>query len=213
MRRPDKKMVDALTGLQDHRRAMSASGDRKISTDPLTIKKEAPEEGEEDWKNLPSARNVEPSSPLLKKSSTETLNQQYADDANLPTDLPVAANRPSTSSATISALMAGSRRRRQSVQEEPLGTDIDAAAKKLEDLDLYEFKESSSPLTDSTGGAGDTKAVRTIAVRTHRRHSSIPKDSRMGLDGTLGTTAVDTKPGAVAAKAERLASRRRSMML
>ena len=224
MRRPDKKMVDALTGLQDHRRAMSASGERKLSPGPVTVKKEAPEdEGEGEWKNLPNARNV---SPLLKKSSsTESLNQQYAD---LPT---VPATRPSSSAATISALMAGSRRRRQSVQveSEPLGTDMDieAAAKKLEDLDLYEFKESSSPRTDgsSSGGVGDVKAGRTMAGRTHRRHSSVPKNARVGSEGALGsagsarttgTTGAafsDSKPGAVAAKAERVASRRRSMML
>lgn len=208
MRRPDKKMVDALTGLQDHRRAMSASGDRKTSAGPLSIKKEVVEESSEDWKSLPPARNIEPTSPLLTKSSTETLHQQYTDEAHLPTNLSIAGHRPSTSSATISALMAGSRRRRQSVQDEPLGTDIDAATKKLEDLDLYEFKESSSPVADASTGAGDKKAVRSIPGRTHRRHSSVPKDV-----GAFVARPADAKSEAVAVKTARLASRRRSMML
>ena len=217
MRRPDKKMVDALTGLQDHRRAMSASAERKAATAPLSVKKEVSEEGEDGWMNLPPSQTIEPASPLLKKSSTETLAQQYISDSNLPTELPAATNRPSASAATISALMAGSRRRRQSVQEQPLGTDIDveAAAKKLEDLELYEFKESSSPLTDSSAGADDAKAGRAMAGRTHRRHSSVPKDVGSGTLGSTATrtTGLDARPGVTAAKAERVASRRRSMML
>ena len=211
MRRPDKKMVDALTGLQDHRRAMSASGDLKSSAGPLsTVKKEPQDsqEGEERWKDLPPARNVEASSPLLKKASTEALNQKFENDAPLPAenDPP-----PSTSSATISALMASSRRRRQSIQDVPLGTDIDvdAAAKKMEEMDLYEFKESSSPMTDSSG-AGEVKGGK-ASVRTHRRHSSVPKEARLELDGVLASSGstVDLKR----ASGERLASRRRSMML
>lgn len=207
MRRPDKKMVDAVTRLQDPRRAMSVSGDRKLSTGPLsTVKQEDqdPQEGEERWKNLPPALNVEASSPLLKKASTEALNQEFENDAPISTD---ASSQPSASSATISALMASSRRRRQSVQDVPLGTDIDvdATAKKVEELDIYDFKESSSPLTDSSG-AGEVKSGRSA----HRRHSSVPKAASTGLDGTSGTSLSDARLGAAK---ERLASRRRSMML
>jgi hypothetical protein len=214
MRRPDKKMVDAVTGLQDHRRAMSASGDRKLSTDPLsTIKKEAQEsqDGADEWKNLPPARNVEASSPLLKKASTEVLNQKFENDSALPAD---ANDQPSTTSATISALMATSRRRRQSVQDVPLGTDIDvdATAKKMEEMDLYEFKESSSPLIDSSG-VSEAKNGRVVSVRTHRRHSSVPKDARPGLDAVIASSGAAPATEARKTSGERLASRRRSMML
>lgn len=216
MRRPDKKMVDAITGLQDHRRAMSSSGELKLSTGPLsTIKKEPPEsqEGKELWKDLPPARNQEAPSPLLKKASTEALNQRFENDATLPADT-MAPH--STSSATISALMASSRRRRQSIQDVPLGTDmnveVDAAAKKMEEMDLYEFKESSSPLTDSSGGAAaDVKGAK-VGVRAHRRHSSVPKEARLGLDGGIASSGGSTAD-LRKASGERLASRRRSMML
>ena len=207
-------MVDAITGLQDPRRAMNASGDRKLSTDPLsTIKKEAQDlqEDDEGWRNLPPARNVEAPSPLLKKASTEALNQRFENDSTLPTDT---NDQPSTTSTAISALMANGRRRRQSVQDVPLGTDIDidATAKKMEEMDLYEFKDSSSPLTDSSG-VSESKSGRAVAVRTHRRHSSVPKDVRPGLDAVIASSGPAPAAEVRKASGERLASRRRSMML
>ena len=132
---------------------MSASGDRKLTTDPLsTIKKEAQglSRSRRGMEESASCQECGSASPLLKKASTEALNQKFENDSALHADV---NDQRSTTSATISALMANSRRRRQSVQDVPLGTDIDidATAKKMEEMDLYEFKDSSSPLTDSVG--------------------------------------------------------------
>lgn len=222
MRRPDKKMVDAVTGLQDPRRAMGVSGEKRVSNGPFTIKKEPPEsEDGEAWKSLPPATHVEPSSPLGQKGSTEGLRSEAVFSPDL---VQVPENKPSASQATISALMAGGRRRRQSIQEEPLGKDIDvdaaSIAKKLEEMDLYDFKDSSSPATNSSGVApAESKPARTVSVKTHRRHSSVSKASRPvggGLENAFSTnsTSAEGRLGTAAAgKAERLANRRRSTAL
>lgn len=203
MRRPDKKMVDAISGLQDPRRAMSVSTERKLSSGMVSIKKE-PVDEEESWKDLPSATIVEAASPLDQKGSAG-VTEAFPIEAPVVSDAVRTDDKPSASSATISALMAGSRKRRQSSQQ-PLGTDIEATTKKLEELDLYEFKESSSPLTDGSSGG---KADRPSAVKSHRRHSSVPKNIKP-TEETLGT---DARLSAVPGRSERAASRRRSMML
>ena len=111
MRRPDKKMVHALTGLQDHRRAMSVSGEKEARV--VAIKKEPDEDGDV-WKNLPlsSNTNVGIPSPLTRKSGSEDL--PFSPPSDLATE-----DRPSTSSATISALMAAGRKRRESNSQGP----------------------------------------------------------------------------------------------
>lgn len=200
MRRPDKKMVSAVAGLQDPRRAMSSSMEKKPALSRMVAVKNEPVEDEEDgdaWKNLPPATNVEPSSPLNRKRYDE-LEQPVKVERTTSPPATTISEHPSASSATISALMAGSRKRRQSSQH-PLGTDIgniEATTKKLEELDLYEFKESSSPQTD-----GSDRPARTTS-KSHRRHSSMPKDVSVAIEecGSLG-------------RAARTASRRRSMML
>lgn len=210
MRRPDKKMVDALTGLQDPRRAMNVSNEKRAaSRGSSTIKKE-PEDGEDSsWKDLPSATHISASSPLHQKGDPEPPAPPPLVEAifSPPTTANNERQIPSASSATISALMAGSRKRRQSSSQEPLGTDIinatdvDAAARKLEELDLYEFKESSSPLTDDSSASAGRAGTRA----QHRRHSSVPKAGDV-VGIVNGTTASAPATG-------RLASRRRSMML
>jgi hypothetical protein len=231
IRRPDKKMVDALTGLQDTRRAMNVTGEKSRHSSSshssgartVKIKQEAVEE-ESAWKGLPSATQ----SPLMQKSDAvadKPISASPAPKVISPaTDFSkpgkstgALSGEPSAASATIQALMAGSRKRRQSTQE-PLGTDmqVDAAAKKLEELDIYEFKDSSSPLTD--GSIGESVAERPKAsLRTkaqQRRHSTAVKQN--GPVGSSGTSAVNGSGhivgGADSTAAARL-SRRKSMML
>ena len=202
MRRPDKKMVDAISGLQDPRRAMSGSTERKLSSGVVSIKQEPVDD--ESWKDLPPATNIEVSSPLHLKGSSDGPEPIPTEHAAISNELS-AGDKPSASSATISALMAGSRKRRQSSQQ-PLGTDIEAATRKLEELDIYEFKESSSPMTDSSGGG---RTERPGTSKSHRRHSSVPKDIKVTADAV----GADSRVNAVAGRSERVASRRRSMML
>ena len=184
MRRPDKKMVDAISGLQDSRRVISVSGARRTSslTREVVVKDEPVEEEGDAWKDLPVATDVAPASPLRGRSD---YNVMPVEDYQAATkDV-----QASASSATISALMRKRRTSSQQQQQQPLGTDLDVAAKKLEELGLYDFKESSSPGTDGARPA-------------HRRHSSVPKD--------IGPQ-VDHVPNV--GRSERAASRRRSMML
>ncbi|KAF2479967.1 hypothetical protein BDY17DRAFT_340919 [Neohortaea acidophila] len=213
MRRPDKKMMDAVTGLQDPRRAMSISGDRRSSSQPATTIKKEPQDPADLWKlSLPAADLIATSSPLTQKSGGEEL--LGSPDTNSTTiAAPLHPPKPSTSSANISALMAASRKRRESshLPQRPLGTDMDVAVatKKMEDLDVYDFKESSSPLD---GGL----APRPRAKVAHRRHSSVPKDAGLLVSGTGSgaTIKVDSGSGEVGRVARTgTAGRRRSMMV
>ncbi|KAK5171428.1 uncharacterized protein LTR77_004572 [Saxophila tyrrhenica] len=247
MRRPDKKMVDALTGLQDPRRAMNAS-DRKApmsASRMVEIKQEPVDEDENNqenaWKDLPSASA--PLSPLHQKSDTlddnpiqhsPPLDLNRAHSAPEPAVLTNVTSDPdqprSATSATISALMAGSRKRRQSSQQ-PFATDIqppsvEEAVKKLEELDLYEFKDSSSPNSPekAESAAREVKPASRARATGGRRHSSVPKNdfpatgssrarSRAeaavngnNCEGETGTETLDAAAGA-------RMRRRRSMMV
>ncbi|KAK5127408.1 hypothetical protein LTR85_006747 [Meristemomyces frigidus] len=211
MRRPSKQFVDAISGLQDPRRAMSVTGERKVAGSARTVVIKQEPEDDDAWKNLPPLPSSEEmrraGSPVGVKSSSS------ADGSSDPV-LPVessdgfeqqAMGAPSAASATISALIAGSRKRRDPhTGQHPPGADIDAATSKLADMDIYDFTDSSSPADH--GGNGATSAVK---ERSHRRHSSVPKDLPM----QHGPTAVETvKPVSGVAgggRSERAASRRR----
>ena len=224
MRRPGKQMVDAISGLQHHSQAMSLSHAREsgsrsvIKAEPV---EDGDEEAEERWKSLPPAHL----SPLSQKSGDAPMVMQ-PQESGVP--LPAASAAPA-----ISSLLANSRKRRESAsrpQHTSTSTsgfsDLETAMKKMEDLDIYDFKESSSPLTDSSGvaiaGANTGKAGKTSgtgAARSHRRHSSVPKaleslagpdalSSNVGRVGEVGVGEEKALKGSV-----RAASRRRSMML
>ncbi|TKA83486.1 hypothetical protein B0A55_00557 [Friedmanniomyces simplex] len=241
IRRPGKGMVDAVTGLVDPRRAMSASVSKASLPRTVVVKKEPigdDEADEVDWRSLPSAADVAaPASPLAPRS----VEVGGSDPLALQVDDPVTqADNPSAASATISALMAGGRRRRresiQHLQHPPEDVNDDVAAK-MEELDLYDFKDSSSPPTSADksdalsgnkfGGGG---AVKSKGLAGHRRHSSVPKalPDKPGLASSFegGTAAVVASSAAVSGSTagmvagqggggrwERAASRRRSMML
>ncbi|KAK5724990.1 hypothetical protein LTR17_013376 [Elasticomyces elasticus] len=209
IRRPGKGMVDAVTGLVDPRRAMSVS-ERKPSLQRTVVVKKEPVEDEgivERWLDLPLAEtSALPGSPLapnsVERSGHEDQQIVVAEPEVERTDVPSAA------SATISALMAGGRRRRrETVQHLPQDDPSSDVAAKMEDLDIYDFRESSSPADGQDVATRSTKAV-----GSHRRHSSVPK----ALTDTL---APESKVAASAlrlgdsGRTERAASRRRSMMI
>lgn len=219
MRRPDKKMVDAISGLQDHRRVMSASSE-KDRRSTITIKKEPVEEENSAWKNLPppSSHNIGPgtSSPLTHKSGSDDL------PSSPPPPQDIAQNpAPSNSSATISALMAAGRKKRresnsQNLESQPLGLDIDvdAAAKKLQELDIYEFKEGSSPLASSSdSGRMPLPSQQLAKSKSARRHSSVGRGFGGVGDGLGSETARPPSGVRGEGRSERAASRRRSMQL
>ncbi|KAK3071834.1 hypothetical protein LTR53_007927 [Teratosphaeriaceae sp. CCFEE 6253] len=222
IRRPGKAMVDAVTGLVDLRRAMSvAVSDRKVGVPrTVVVKREAVEDEHEGWRDLPSAEEVvAPGSPLGAMGAADSSSDLalMPDNMTATADVQPPPGAPSAASATISALMAGGRqrRRRESSQlplpEEPLGTDL---ATKLTSLDIYDFKESSSP-GDAPLSAESAASGRSAS--THRRHSSVPKDVRVGERRSAASAAAGH--GASLAqmgeggRPERAASRRRSMMV
>jgi hypothetical protein len=209
MRRPTKQMVDALSGLQDPRRIMSASTKRPSSSQSVVVTAE-PVDEDEAWKDLPAAPEEPPTaaSPLHNKSADTSSDPLISTQDNEP-ELPP-STKPSAASATISALMVGSRKRRESSVNEELGTDLVTAVKKMENLDIYDFNESSSP----PAAADKADVAAPARAKGHRRHSSIPKNTSVA--DCLASQAVASSETVLlvgAGRSERAANRRRSMML
>ncbi|KAK0286711.1 hypothetical protein LTR35_004179 [Friedmanniomyces endolithicus] len=259
IRRPGKGMVDAVNGLVDPRRAMSAPAAKPSFPRSVVVKREPFENSEVgelglDWRSLPSAVEdaatvledaATPSSPLAPKSVEIGSSDPLAAQAHEPVYRH--EKMPSAASTTISTLMAaGRRQRRESTQhlhDRPGQLHIDMAAQ-MQELDVYDFKDSSSPPSSSAEkhNALTTKILGDAARSkgsggSHRRHSSVPKTLRENpvstssslnervaapvCDGALASavsnSTVGTIPGLAGSggggRAERAASRRRSMML
>jgi hypothetical protein len=140
---------------------------------------------------------------------------------------------------------------------QPTSDVLAAARKRAEELELYDFKDtsSSSPAESSLVGLGVTRSgsgggeshhrrsssTAALAARTmtkqHRRHSSVPKDlnssgaatgevlnsaaaageaglAKLGVSGEASLTGSGVLVGnGIAGRAERVAARRRSMMI
>ncbi|KAK0263309.1 hypothetical protein B0A54_00670 [Friedmanniomyces endolithicus] len=260
IRRPGKGMVDAVNGLVDPRRAMSAPAAKPSLPRSVGVKREPFENSEVgelglDWRSLPSAVEdaatvledaATPSSPLAPKSVEIGSSDPLAAQADEPVYRH--GKMPSVASTTISTLMAaGRRQRRESTQhlhDRPGQLDNDMAAQ-MQELDVYDFKDSSSPPSSSAEkyNALSAKLLENTAkgpkvpASSHRRHSSVPKTLRENpvstssslnervaapvgdgaLSSAVSTSTVGTIPGLVGSggggRAERAASRRRSMML
>ena len=210
MRRQEKGMMDAVTGLQHHRLAMSVSAEKKARSKVLV--KDEPQD-EDAWKSLPavdeaalSAARSRAASPLEMKgngaSSMESIvRPETTDSTSDPKASVPAPTQPSSQ-----------RSRPSTTQDKPThpdtaGADLDDAAKKLKELDLYDFKDTSSSSPASTTSTDSTTKPSAPAPRSHRRHSSIPKDA-------LRTTgdAERSRPAGRTSSATSAASRRRSMM-
>ena len=209
MRRPGKQMVDAISGLQHHSRAMNSTGSRESGSRSI-IKAEPVEDEEERWKSLPPAHM----SPLGMKGGDAIAPNSF--EAQRPD---AASSEEAHSAApSISSLLQNSRKRRESANR--ASDDLETAMRKMEELDIYDFKESSSPLTDGSSeadksGTGSKVPGKGVA-KAHRRHSSVPKGPA-GMNGNLDS-AGDADGGgeeriSVPKGSSRLASRRRSMML
>lgn len=234
MRRPGKEMVDAVTGLKE--RPMQIKDGEEIprgSEPPSTVKSgirtvvikrerdgsaEAPS-----WKQTPSAVD-EPGSPLSKKSE-EAQAQQAVSESIIQGD--THATCGGGAGATISALMARPTSGKRNVQhiapEAMIAAEPDTA-------DIFEFTESSEAYNSDSNAPSKRQDI-AANVRSSRRHSSVPSIDLKGFDGRddLAGAAADkvtehlkqsqsTKQAAsdadvVGRRAERTASRRRSMML
>lgn len=243
MRRPDKKMVDAISGLQDPRRAMNASSTPAAST--VLIKPEPVDGEDEAWKNLlhiPAAdvgtgEGAEMFSPLEGKSLPPMRRvsgewrfpsgTQDGADADGVVNVAPSNTAPEPAPTTISSLLAanGDKKRRHSstvrtgpkaaedAQSTSADSDLEAASKKLRELDLYEFKESSSPLTDNSANSTErTKASLPRAKTAQRRYSAMPGQERVSDEGKVSGAGGEVS-STLRKEAGSRVSRRRSMML
>lgn len=208
--------MDAVTGLQHHRRAMNESAEKK-ARNMVLVKKEP--EDEDAWKNLPtageahlSAARARATSPLESKSGS--LNSLDSAVRPVTDENGTARESQADASAPATVPVPNPRQRvRQPAQDKSSNpptaeTDLDDAARKMQELDLYAFKDSSSPAsTTSTGDQQSAPKPSAAPPRTHRRHSSIPKDA-------LKAAAVsgETRSGSGRTATATAASRRRSMM-
>lgn len=217
MRRQEKGMMDAVTGLQHHRRAMNESAEKK-ARNMVLVKKEP--EDEDAWKNLPaageahlSAARARATSPLESKSGS--LNSLDAIvRPNTDESATVRESQADTSAPAPAPVQNPRQRVRQPAQDKPsifptAEPDLDDAARKLQELDLYDFKDSSSPASTTSTADQPAAASKASAAppRTHRRHSSIPKDALKAA-----SASGETRSGSSRTATATAASRRRSMM-
>ena len=209
MRRQEKGMMDAVTGLQHHRLAMSVSAEKKARSSKVVVKDEP--QDEDAWKSLPavdaaalSVARSRAASPLeMKGNGTSSVDaiarpETTEDSTSNPKAAAPAPTQPSR------------QRARPSIQSktslpDAAGAELDDAAKKLKELDLYDFKDSSSSSSPaSTTSTDSTTKPSAPASRSHRRHSSIPKDALKDSERS--------RPAGRTSSATSAASRRRSMM-
>ena len=238
MRRQEKGMMDAVTGLQPHRRAMSGSSERKSRGSGVAVKREPQDENA--WKSLPAAgeeaslsaaARARAASPLQSKGgsvdammdSMEPLSSnQIGDNGTAPTQV-----KPSALPAAVPSSNSSRQRARSSTQDkekdkssQPVSaeSDLDDAARKLHELDLYDFKDSSSSSpADQQQQSHIPSAAKPSAAalsRAHRRHSSIPKDSTKAgaATDTERVKSSSSSSGSGRTSTATSASRRRSMM-
>lgn len=242
MRRQEKGMMDAVTGLQHHRRAMSGSGERKSRGSVVVVKGEP--QDEDAWKNLPAAGEAALSAAAQARAVSPLQSKGGSVDAMMDSMAPskTMANGsivpPSEAKPSLPAVVqSGSRQRVRSstsAQDRQMekdngsaSNDLDVAAQKLRELDLYDFKDfssSSSPADQQqqqqshNPSSAAAKPSATAPSRTHRRHSSIPKDSMKSSAAVSATTAGDNAERVKSSSSSgrtstaTSASRRRSMM-
>jgi hypothetical protein len=200
---------------------MNPSTEKKQSH-PI-IKSEPQDDDEDLWKHTAAL----PGSPLRLKSTDLHPPASSTQEASTLSDSIEVAVAPPPRPATISALMANSRKRRDMLDRRPststspfeasasMGT-MDEAARKLAEMELYEFKDSSSsPALSSEGqdGAAPASKVKKIGGAASRRHSSVGKEGSLGAVRVGSAVESNLGQRSVEGKGERVAGRRRSMMI
>jgi hypothetical protein len=215
MRRQEKGMMDAVTGLQHHRLAMSVSAEKKARSSKVVVKDEP--QDEDAWKSLPAVDEAALSAARSRAASPLEIKGNGAGSVDAIARPPNTADSTSDPKTAAPAPTQPSRQRTRpssTTQDKPslpdiAGADLDDAAKKLKELDLYDFKDSSSSSSPaSTTSTESTTKSSAPAPRSHRRHSSIPKDALR----TAGDSERSRPAGRTTSATSSAASRRRSMM-
>jgi hypothetical protein len=227
MRRQEKGMMDAVTGLQHHRLAMSGTGERKSRGASVGTVKTEPQD-EDAWKNLPSAGEAGSSAAAVARAASplQSKGGSVEDIAPSKTD---SNDRGVSSGAKPNPPAVRQRVRSSTTQDKEKPTsapdDLEDAARRLHELDLYDFKVSSSftssPADQQSHIPSAAKSSASAApARSHRRHSSIPKETMKSSAAAAPAASVAasdverTKSSSSTGSTGRTsgASRRRSMM-
>ena len=245
MRRPTKELVDAV-GAEERARIAKAESD---ASEPVFIKQE------EDPDRLPMWRTdapkheqkprPEPTSPLGNKEGASDLPASVVTERRRRTVVPalnddaiMPVKGTSGAASAIAALTAGTQRWKKQGEEE-LDRDLEKGEPTREPSErtsIYDFS-GSSPVEPSSKPISDTgQEALGKAVRSSRRHSSVPASSEPGKgsivisrrgdrrretviakesgDRTKGEQGLgDGRVNATAGREERAAGRRRSMMI
>jgi hypothetical protein len=222
-------MMDAVTGLQPHRSAMSGSGERKSRGASVGTVKTEPQD-EDAWKNLPSAGEAGLSAAARARAASPLQSKGGSVDDIAPSKTVGNGNGVVSSEAKPNPPAARQRVRSSTTQEKEKDSDkpsapddLDDAARKLHELDLYDFKDSSSSFTPSPADQQShipsaAKSSAPAPARSHRRHSSIPKETMKSSAAAIPVAAASdverTKPSSStsSSRTTSAASRRRSMM-
>ena len=190
MRRPTKELVDAV-GAEERARILKAEGDTLKS---VFIKQE---EGAANalptWKTLASnddkTTRLDPASPLGNKLGAANSPASVITERRRRTFVPALHDdaidpvKPASGAASaIAALRAGIQRSKRQEEEEP-SRDVEKGEQTEEPMErtsIYEFT-GSSPVDPSGNAVSDTgQEALAKAVRSSRRHSSVPASAEPG---------------------------------
>jgi hypothetical protein len=197
MRRQEKGMMDAVTGLKHHRLAMSGSGERKSRGASVgTVVKNEPQD-EDAWKNLPAAGEAALSAAARARAASPLQSKGGSVIDMVDPLAPSKTNSIAPSEAKPNPAAAAPRQRARSSTTQDKGKvngaaasdDLDDAARKLHELDLYDFKDLSSSSSPADQQSHIPSAAKTSASRSHRRHSSVPKDSTKSSAASISASA------------------------
>ena len=228
MRRPGKELVAAV-GANGKSAYVSRKNDSDKTDEHSTIQVKTEDDAEESsWKTLPIEKPhvpVEPSSPLGGKSSKSNEElpptvitdrrrrsvQRLAEDASL-------GPQSGVSQSTIAALVAGSQKRLSRAREA-------AEARRLsgEGSSVYDFIDKSPPEEKESDSSKPNNHSRRHSSMSEIKGSST-KEAVLGLARSSSTSAVsrtiktsgereDGESGLSLSRGERMAARRRSMMI
>jgi hypothetical protein len=228
MRRQEKGMMDAVTGLQHHRLAMSGSGERKSRGASVGTVKTEPQD-EDAWKNLPSAGEADLSAAARARATSPLQSKGGSVDDIAPSKTDrnggvVPSEAKPNPPAPRQRVRSSTTQNKENATNAP--DDLEDAARKLHELDLYDFKDSSSftssPADQQSHIPSAAKSSASAApARSHRRHSSIPKETMKSSAAAAAIPAAAVaasdvervKPSSTSSTGRTsAASRRRSMM-
>lgn len=202
MRRPGKDFANAveLNARRSMSEALGSESTKHIRT--VVIKHE--EGRDPDWRSLPPGDDLEhpePGSPLGRKGGSDQRDEQ-------------SAIQESASGRTIAALIANHGQTKRAMVGEAM-VKAEEPSSNVEDMDVYDFKDSSPPdLEIEKGGVKSGSRRHSSMVGSVRRDVTKRRASRVQTQLPDGDELEEDTTGPEAMrKPERAMARRRSMMV